>query len=113
MFADERNAVFSPKDPQEVVALNFDFSVFGTGWTTAVVTCEYLSGITDPAAGAMVVNTVVIDGSIVTQDIAAGIQGTDYLIKCKVTRGNNIYIISGILPVRDAVGSFSQSEILD
>lgn len=109
----EKNAEFSPKDPEEVVTLNFDFSAFGTGWDSADVTCAQYSGVADPDAASMVLGSPIITDSIVSQEVQLGVDGTDYLIRCIATRGNNKYLISGILPVRTGEGRFSQSIVLD
>lgn len=111
---DERNNTFSPKDPDEVITLSFDFTVFGSGFSNPVCTVSHLEGVADAAAADMaVVGAISVTSGILTQRIQDGVNGADYLVTAQVSQGSNIFIISGVLPVRDAVGRYSQSEIID
>jgi hypothetical protein len=111
---DERNNTFDPKDPEEVITLSFDFTVFGSGFSSPVCTVTHLEGVADADAGDMAsVGIISLTAGILTQQIEAGVHGADYLVRAKVSQNTNVFVISGVLPVRNAVGKYSQSEIID
>lgn len=97
--------VFDSKDPGERITLKFDFTadlatetISGNPEITSVV----IEG-TDPNASAMVAGAPFVDGKVIYQDVAGGIHGNDYLVRCFInTNGNHTYARGGILPVRNA-----------
>lgn len=107
------NQTFDPKDPEEIIPLEFDFSQLGTGFSSPVVTVSHVGGVSDPDAADMVLGSATITSDVAVVAIQDGLHGADYLVRCTAVNGVTKYVISGILPVRNAVGVFSQSTILD
>lgn len=96
-----------------MIPLSFDFTQLGTGFTSPVVTVSHLSGIADADPSAMLLGSATITSDVAVIAIQGGIADADYLVRCSAIKGSLKYVISGVLPVRTAVGRYSQSEILD
>jgi len=107
------NQTFDPKDPEEIIPLSFDFTQLGSGFSSPVVTITHLSGVADADPDAMRLGSPTITGDVALIAIQGGIADADYLVRCSAMQGALKYVISGVLPVRTAVGRYSQSEILD
>ncbi len=107
------NQTFDPKDPEEIIPLSFDFTQLGSGFTTPVVTVSHLGGVSDADPSAMILGSATIASDVATVAIQGGVANADYLVRCSALQGGLKYVISGVLPVRVAVGQYSQSEILD
>jgi hypothetical protein len=107
------NQTFDPKDPEEIIPLEFDFSQLGTGFASPVVTVTHIGGVADPDAADMVLAAPTITDNVAVVAIQSGVDNADYLVRCTAMQGAMKYVISGVLPVRVAVGRYSQSTILD
>lgn len=88
----------SEKDTLEIVPVTFEF---GTS-TLANIVIEVMvsAGGDDVATAAMVIGSPQIYGSSVIQLIGGGIDGNDYLLRCRIDSGSERYINSAILPIR-------------
>lgn len=96
---------FSPKWPDEIVTVEFDFRKLCTTTTTAVVVSSRVSGTADPAPETIVLGAAVNFGGIIQQRIQAGVEDTDYELLCTVETtegGGQKFQLAGILPVRKA-----------
>lgn len=107
------NQTFDPKDPTEIIALSFDFTPLGTGFSAPEVVVTHLKGVLDSAPADMILAPATITSNIATVAIQGGVDNADYLVRCTAMQGVLKYVISGVLPVRVAVGKYSQSEILE
>lgn len=93
--------MFSPKDPEEIITVTFDFSnVVADTPTAAAVTAAVASGPDDAAVAAMVSGSPSISGALVRQRIINGKAGTTYSIRCRIdTPDGSRYVLSDLLPV--------------
>lgn len=97
------NPAFSPKDPDEIVTLAFDFANLTSAPLAPVVTCARHSGADDAAPSAVLSGSPQISGAKILQQVQAGTHGTDYLMRCEVdTAEGQRYVIAGVMPVKTA-----------
>lgn len=89
------------KNPEESVLVEFDYTGELTAPTIAVVSIAVVNGV-DPDAATMIVGAPQFSGAKVIQRISAGIDKTNYKVKCVATQGNDIRVRADILPVRAA-----------
>lgn len=91
--------MFSPKTPNEIVPLTFDFSAV-TDLVTAIVslTISVVDG-TDEAVAAMLDGAAQIQASSVVQLVKSGVDGVTYEVRCLAESGSERYELVGHLPV--------------
>lgn len=99
--------LFSPKDPDEVIVLAFDFSkddavADGAVLSSPTVDVTARKGV-DPAAAAIRSGAPQISGKLVLQKVIVGISGVDYELRAKAsTSDGQTVVLVGVLPVRRA-----------
>lgn len=107
VVADQVGGSFSPKDPGGTNPFYWDFtSKLAVGETiiSAVVTATSKLDQTDNST-AMVSGAATFAGPVVKQDIAAGVLGVTYTLKCSATTNlGNIYPLSADLPIAAVFG---------
>jgi hypothetical protein len=96
---------FSPKRPNELVALTFDFKyLLSTGetfldsgiWNVAVYSGE------DASPSSMIVGTPNLSGTELSQRVEGGVDTVIYLVTCKTdTSFNQTFEGAGLLKVTD------------
>ena len=95
-------AVFSPKDPSEIVIVTFDFAELTAAVLTPTVSATWKRGSED-LAPALLSGNASISGAKVLQKVQGGVAGADYLLRCQVdTADAQRYVLTGTLPVRTA-----------
>lgn len=94
---------FSDKDPAEIVPVTFDFSRgVGAGATVAVdsVSVAVVAG-TDNDPSNLLQGAATSDGAVAVQWVKAGMDGTDYKLRCTVVASDGqTLVLAAILPVR-------------
>lgn len=80
---------FDPLDPEEIVALTFDFSALATEIVTSAespqVSISRHSGADDARdLSAMLVGAPQVIGLTVRQKVTASVNGTTYTVRCRV-----------------------------
>lgn len=94
-----------PKDPEEIKVLRFPFEdELEAGETISLValTCTVLRGA-DPLAGTIPLGAPVVSGTDVLQRVQLGVDGAQYLVRCKATgNGGNVHVLWGLLDVKTA-----------
>jgi len=96
------STIFAPKNALETVDLSFDFSgmlEIGETLASGAVTAEVFAG-EDASPSSLIDGAAVLDGTIVTQSVTAGISGVVYVLNCAVTTntGQDL-ILQGLLAV--------------
>lgn len=89
-----------PKDPAEEFAVEFDFSAVLDSVTGATVAEEEISAYT-PAA-TVLAGIPQISGKKVLHMVSGGTAGNDYKFTCTATDGTETYVLTSLLPVREA-----------
>lgn len=89
------------KAPAESVVVQFEFSDELVAIDSAVVSIAVRDGA-DPAAAAMLVGALQIQGASVLQRVGAGVDQVNYLLRCVATHGEDVRENSAMLPVRAA-----------
>lgn len=94
------------KGTHESVVLRFDFTSSGAAQVTVQtmeVSVEMGVGV-DPAVSSFVTGSSQVNGAVVLQRIAGGVDGLDYRVECTVTTdtGDTLSLAS-IVPVRAAI----------
>lgn len=93
----------SPKTPEEVVSVSFDYAgLLAAGETiqSASLSLSVLHG-SDAAAASMLTATEVFSGAVVSRLVRNGVDATDYVVSCLATTNlGQVLQLSGILPVR-------------
>lgn len=92
------------KDPEEIISLAFDFTAeMGAEAITpasAVISIAVVKGV-DANVAAMISGQPVISGLLVYQNIANGVDGADYKLRCRIdTDAGRRLVLSTQLPVR-------------
>lgn len=85
--------MFSPKDPNEVVTVTFDFTNLASSVSVSSVNVTVMSG-TDGNPNAMKSGAATTSGAKVLQSITGGISGNAYKITCTVTSGANTWVLA-------------------
>ncbi len=97
------NPGFDAKDPAEIIIVGFDFSSLTTSPSSPDVTATRHAGATDANPSAILAGAPAVSGAKITQKIAGGVDGADYLLRCQVDAPDGSrYVLSGVLPVRTA-----------
>ncbi|MDR4518963.1 MAG: hypothetical protein MRK00_16455 [Nitrosomonas sp.] len=94
--------VLSPKAPDEIIAVSFDFSRLVDSIDSVVSVAVTVHKGTDANPSAMILNTPIISGAIVYQLIQGGVDTVYYKVRALVAVGQQKYGLSCILPVRAA-----------
>ncbi|MGE0358670.1 MAG: hypothetical protein AB7P08_17340 [Burkholderiales bacterium] len=98
---------FDPKDPEEIITLTFDFKAalaLETISPPPVVSVSVVAGV-DASPGALLNGApqLDVDSKMVMQSVKAGLDGVDYLVRCKApTTGGQVFVLARTLPVRIA-----------
>lgn len=87
------------KDPAESVVVEFAFDGELLAIDSAVMSIAVIDGA-DPAAAAMLVGALQIQGTSVLQRISAGLDQVNYALRCVATHGEDVRVNRAILPVR-------------
>lgn len=94
---------FSPKDPEEIYTLGFDFTdvlLEGETLSTATLAVDLQSGTTDPAMNTMLMGGANITGAVVAQQLRYGVAGNVYRIDCLTTTSEgNKYMLNATLSI--------------
>ena len=98
---------WQPKDPSDVVVVEFDFSASTSVVDSATITVA-VAGDADPGANAILVGGPTIVGAIVRQRVTGGLDGVDYFFETRAVSGSDAFTIDAVLPVRNgpAVAAF-------
>lgn len=92
---------FDPKDPAEDLYVGFDFGPSTDTITFAVFEITRLSGSGDSNPSAMKSGGPVVQGTRkVLHLLTAGVDFTDYQVRCTATRGSEKLVGVGLLRVR-------------
>lgn len=92
----------SPKDPQEVITVTFDFSALAASVSSPTVTVSRVAGNADASPSSMLSGSPQVSGAQVLQKITGGINGTTYDLKCLATLpdgsiealGDKLYVVT-------------------
>ena len=91
--------VFSPKSPNEIIPLSFDFSsVLSLVSAVASLTITVVDG-TDPDVADMLDGVAEVQGPVVVQRVKNGVDGVTYELRCLAANGAERYELVGQLPV--------------
>ena len=92
--------VVSPKAPDEIIAIPFDFSrlVDSIDSVVSVAVTVYKGADNNPSV--MILNAPIVSGTTVFQLIQGGIDTVYYKVRALVMVGQQRYGVSCILPVR-------------
>lgn len=92
--------VLSSKAPDEIIAITFDFArlVDSIDAVVSVAVTVYRGSDANPAA--MILNSPIISGTIVSQLLQNGVDGVYYKVRVLVLVGQQKYGLAAILPVR-------------
>ncbi|SFK92138.1 hypothetical protein SAMN05216302_102116 [Nitrosomonas aestuarii] len=93
-------AVLSSKAPDEIVAVSFDFSRLADSIDSVVSVAVTVHKGTDASPAAMILNTPIISGTVVSQLIQGGLDAVFYKVRAVIAIGQQRYALSAILPVR-------------
>lgn len=95
------NPGFSPKDPEEVVALGWDFGALTDAGTSPVVTIALHSGTSEADPAGMLTGSPAIVGTKVLQRVDEGVDTCTYNVRFEINDADgNLYVREGVLPVR-------------
>jgi hypothetical protein len=90
----------SPKDPEEIITVTFDTTVMTDSPSSVVMSAHVDAGNDDPNVSEMLVGNPVVSGSQIRQQVANGLNGTTYAIRCLFsTPDGNRFVITALLPV--------------
>ena len=89
-----------PKDPAEEFAVDFDFSAVLDSITGATVTEEEIPAYAP--ASTVLTGIPQISGKKVLHMVSGGTAGNDYKFTCTATDGTETYVLTSLLPVREA-----------
>jgi hypothetical protein len=96
---------FDPKDPLEIIPLTFDFDTEMGGSDTivsAAVAVSVSNGY-DSNPASLLSGAASLLGDKVRQNVTAGLDGVDYIVKVTVTTTAGYkYTLARVLPVRNA-----------
>lgn len=90
------------KDPAESVVVAFDFAAELTSITSATVAVSVHGPGVDPNVAAMLEGAHQISGSTVLQRVRGGVAPLEYMLRCVATRGSDVIVRAGVMPVRQA-----------
>jgi hypothetical protein len=94
---------FSPKDPDEIVFVAFDFAALTSAPLTPSVTATRHAGEADASPSAILAGVPSVSGARIVQKITGGIAGCDYSLRCEIdVADGSHYVLAGVLPVRTA-----------
>ena len=93
--------VLPDKDPAESVVVEFAFDGELVAIDSAVVAVTLVAGI-DATPAALIVGLPQIQGTSVLQRISGGVVDANYRLLCTATRGADVRVRAGVLPVRAA-----------
>ena len=91
------------KDPRVPVVVEFDFSRLGGAVSDVVIGVSAYSqfGIDDAAPAGILSGAAFVDGAVVRQTIADGVEMVDYYLTCQANvSGYGQAIFAAVLPVR-------------
>lgn len=91
--------VLPEKSPEDSVVVAFEFDGELVAIDSAVVSIAVIDGA-DPAAAAMLVGALQIQGTNVLQRISTGLDQVNYTLRCVATHGEDVRVNHAILPVR-------------
>lgn len=92
--------VLSAKAPDEIIAVSFDFARLVDSIDSVVSVSVTVYKGTDASASAMILNSPIISGTIVSQLLQNGVDGVYYKVRALVLVGQQKYGLAAILPVR-------------
>ena len=86
------------KDPAESIVVTFDFSSEMSSIDSATTAVSVLADGVDPAVAAMMVGAPQVSGT----NVAAGVHGNNYKMRCVAMHGDDVLVRADIMPVRTA-----------
>lgn len=94
--------ILDPKDPAEIIVVSFDFTlamlVGETISPSPSVTASSVSG-SDTSPSSIVSGSPLVTGSVVSQQIVNGIDGSTYKLRCLATLSSGRKLaLAGLLP---------------
>lgn len=92
--------VLSAKAPDEIIAVSFDFARLVDSIDSVVSVSVTVYKGTDASASAMILNSPIISGTVVSQLLQNGVNGVYYKVRALVLVGQQKYGLAAILPVR-------------
>ena len=92
---------WQPKDPSDVVVVEFDFSNTASAIDSATVVVA-VAGNADTNPSAILVGLPTIAGAVVRQRVTGGLDGVDYFFEARAVVGADAFTIDAVLPVRNA-----------
>ncbi len=89
----------SPKEPQEIIPVSFQFSRLVSAIDGVILSVSVKKGVDANPVG-LLLGTAQITGTTVTQLIQLGVDDTAYLIKALISSGDFTYSLAAYLLVR-------------
>lgn len=88
------------KDPDESIVIVFDFSAELSAIDSVAVSMAVHGPGVDPGVAAMLEGAPQISGAMALQRVRHGIHGLAYKPRCVATRGADVIVRAGVMPVR-------------
>lgn len=95
-----KTKTLSPKAPDEIIAVSFDFARLVDSVDSVVLVAVTVHKGVDANPAAMILNSPIISGTIVSQLLQSGVDGVYYKVRVLVAVGQQRYGLAAILPVR-------------